>query len=103
MWGPRLRSWGAVATAAAPFLLAVLLAWAPTAVEPGEELSGGEATVFDDGPNAYGRVAPGTTRVDWMRRCQAALSTSLGRPRAFLGRRVLRLLPLQGRSGSPAG
>lgn len=67
MSGPRLRSWGAVATAAAPFLLAVLLAWAPTAVEPGEELSGGEATVFDDGPNAFGRVAPGTSYIDWLR------------------------------------
>lgn len=67
MWAPRLRPWGAVATAAAPFFFVLFLGWAPSAVEPGEERLGGDATVFDDGVNAYGRVSPDTTRVDWMR------------------------------------
>ena len=32
--------------------------------EPGEELSGGQVTVFDAGPNAFGHQAPGLTGLD---------------------------------------
>lgn len=51
--------------AAAALCAGLLLAGAGPVVEPGEELSGGETTVFDRSPNAFGRALANLERSRW--------------------------------------